>query len=166
MNTRASATTGVRTAHCFIEHTCRRGGVNPNLLKLMATKLSTTSVKLNLIRCPGCECIVDVADPACSACGRCLNCGDKRIQPIVECASCSVPLCECCQRCVGCGESPSIQLAPCDCGHPNNKTELSNLLKHHAISARKPPTDKPISSVLLIILVFVLVTLIAVAIAT
>ena len=132
----------------------------------MTTKTPTTSGKLNLIRCPGCECIVDVADPACSACGRCLNCGVKRIPPIVECAGCSVPLCECCQRCVSCGESPTSKLDPCDCGHPNNKKELSNLLKHNALTARKPPTDESISSVLLIILVFVLVALMAVAIAT
>ena len=90
-------------------------------------------VVLSLIRCPGCESTTTVTNSACYGCGRCLNCGRLRIEPIADCSKCSSILCKCCGRCLDCHDSPTIRLPICECGHPENKQQLEGLLKQFSV---------------------------------
>ncbi|WP_156514657.1 hypothetical protein [Planctomyces sp. SH-PL14] len=77
-----------------------------------------------LIRCLGCEVIHDSAAAVCPGCGRCPNCGDRRIssrdlQSHHLCPQCRTPYCSGCSRCHQCGTVRTFEAPPCRCGFPH-----------------------------------------------
>ena len=134
-------------------------------LELEVNQISTAGKTSQFIRCLGCQSVANASASACAACGRCLNCGIKRTEPILECPKCSTPLCDCCRRCFDCGESPDIDLTPCDCGHPNNKQALNELIERHGLSSQKPKSIA-LAATMIIILGIILLGVMAIAITS
>lgn len=111
-----------------------------------------------LIRCPGCEAIVNPERAACPGCGRCLNCGTIRINVVAPCPTCEIPYCGCCGRCPECGELRNTDVGLCECGHPDDKSQLASLIRYNAVAgAEKRPL--PLGCVILITIVALVVVL-------
>ena len=87
-----------------------------------------------MIRCLGCQAIVDVARAACAACGRCLVCGTIRFAARIDvCATCDVPYCDCCGRCPSCGNIRYSDVGVCVCGHPDDPAHIEELVRENAV---------------------------------
>jgi hypothetical protein len=86
-----------------------------------------------LIKCLGCQTVVDARLPACPACARCLNCG-KVVGPLPpECPHCHTTYCDCCGRCVACGEPRQFEAPPCECGYLSDAADVESLVERASI---------------------------------
>lgn len=102
-------------------------------------------MKKVFINCPGCDVVVDPTRPVCPGCGRCVGCGTKRAQHRVTCPACYSPYCACCGICAKCfGVRYSDLLAPCDCGHPSEKS-IHELVTSSSVKplSEQSPENKP-----------------------
>src|SRR5437763_11319629 len=75
------------------------------------------STVMEFIRCAGCEMIHRMDRLACPSCGRCPNCGTKRVAIAEICAACKLPYCDCCGLCPQCHSARCDDpRTPCECG--------------------------------------------------
>jgi hypothetical protein len=89
------------------------------------------------IHCPGCNAIIDPRLPACRACGRCPNCGDRRIDIKSPC-DCGIPFCSCCGTCPACGNRREVEhLSTCACGHPVDRQKLIRLIAKFRVRIKR-----------------------------
>lgn len=112
--------------------------------------------ELPLIRCLGCEeAVFEPTRTACPGCGRCPVCGSRRAKKVKECPTCNVPYCSCCGRCPQCLKQRYSDIDPCECGHPNDKSKLEDLVRSHAVvGAERQPISLGDLGCLIIIVVF------------
>ncbi len=97
-------------------------------------QLKSRMNELPLIKCPGCRTIVNPMRAACPGCGACFNCGRRRAVEIKQCDQCDLPYCECCGRCSSCLQLRYSDIVePCECGHPIDETQLSELVRYNAV---------------------------------
>ena len=96
-----------------------------------------------MVRCGGCQAVVDVARAACAGCGRCLACGKIRFAARIDvCDTCDVPYCDCCGRCPSCGDVRYSDVGVCECGHPDDPAHIEQLVRDDAVvgaGKRKSP---------------------------
>ena len=113
-----------------------------------------------LVICPGCDAHIDPKRSACPGCGRCPGCGIKHVKTEVKiCPNCNLPYSKCFQ-CPQCLELRYSEIEPpCEnCGHPNDKSKLEDLVRYHAVvgAERRPISLGDLGCLIIIVAFFVL----------
>lgn len=93
-----------------------------------------------LIRCEGCQAVIESTLEVCLGCGRCPGCGTRRLrddQLAPNCPECGASQCIGCSRCHACGFRFESGLATCECGHPHDPEQLRRIEKLFAFSPQK-----------------------------
>lgn len=114
-----------------------------------------------MIRCQGCQAVIESTLEVCLGCGRCPGCGSRRLrgeQLVPACVKCGAFQCIGCSRCHACGSRFESGLATCDCGHPHDAEQLRQIEKSFAFSPEK-------SGCLALLLVAPLIPVLAVCLA-
>src|SRR5437879_1881325 len=93
---------------------------------------------MEFIHCLGCGAIVNPALACCSACGRCVGCGLRRLRIKDPCPDCQLDFCEYCGRCPGCGRLRLVDvIEPCpNCKHPTDPVEIQRLVERFGVNQR------------------------------
>ena len=125
---------------------------------LYGSKLSQNNgdIMKQMIRCCGCQSIVSAQASACHNCGRCVNCGRQRSEPILACSNCKTPICECCGRCLNCNDAPVVKIGICECGHPDDPTKIKDLVDRHSAKERTKPVGSHFGTFLVLAVLIVI----------
>jgi hypothetical protein len=95
-----------------------------------------------LIKCEGCTAVHESTLPVCPGCGRCPNCGERRVskQELAEraaCPSCATPYCTGCGRCHVCGALRFTDMPAHECGFPTDPEQVRTVEKVFGLQAQR-----------------------------